>query len=423
MAMRNGKNSKTQPRLRLPYIEVLWVVLAAGMVLTIGWLFNQFNPLIEVQSAIQALETPVALAIVDNPPAQVLTTGTEAEAEAARIVPESSWDPQISPDGSRVVFASSIRRLVDGDTNEVNDIFVYNFENKLITRVSVDSAGQQSNNASYEPGISANGRYVVFTSWANNLSPDDSLNCDFWGTVSSPGCFLHDLVTGSTRLISKTPDGKPGNNFSQGAQIAADGGTIAFWSAASDLVPEDQEMCTGDINTHNCLDIFLYSPRTDQMERLRIGRRFRQNASGNFELSISANGRWILFTLESADLLAQDFGISEKYEVYLYDRETGLYEPVNLAADGVPGDDSSYTAGISDDGRWVAFSSRANNLVAGDTPGSIDVFLRDRQEGTVRGSAQRLMRVKRMEIAAHWEIQTWGGGTVKACGYLVMETG
>ncbi len=101
MAIRSEKNSKIRPLLRLPYMEVLWVVLAAGMVLTIGWLFNQFNPLIEVQSAIQALETPVALAIVNNPPAQVLTTGTQAEAEAARIVPESSWDPQISPDGSR----------------------------------------------------------------------------------------------------------------------------------------------------------------------------------------------------------------------------------------------------------------------------------------------------------------------------------
>ncbi len=362
-AMRSDPSmAERRPRLRLPYMEVFWVILAAGLVLTIGWVFNQVNPLTEVQSAIQSLETPVPQAIVDNPPEQVLNTG-QGSTEAVQIEPESSWDPQISATGRQVVFASSIRRLVDADTNEVNDIFVYNFENKLITRVSVDSAGQQANNASYEPGISANGRYVVFTSWANNLVPDDTLSCDFYDTVSScPDIFLHDLVTGETRLISKTPEGKPGNNLSQSPQISADGGTIAFWSAASDLVADDQAKCTPENNTFNCLDIFLYSPLTDMLERIPVGRRLNQIV-GNFELSLSANGRWILFTLESSDLLAQEFGISRGYEVYLYDRETGQYEAVNLAADGTPGDDSSFSASISDDGRWVAFSSRATNLV------------------------------------------------------------
>ncbi len=386
MAMRSTPRDtfQRQPR-RLRIWEAVWVMIAIGFILGSGWLVNQINPLVEVRPTSPPSANNQASPPLNDPPQQVLTTGLSTNNEATILEPENSWDPHISPGGSHLVFASSIRRLVDEDTNEVNDIFVYNFADKQLTRVSVTSAGQQANNASYESAISANGRLVVFSSWASNLVEGDALTCTFWsGTGSScPDIFLHDLVTGETRLISKTPEGLPGDNFSLAPEISADGRTIIFWSAASDLVAGDKANCPTVGNPQACLDIFIYSLPTGQMERIPIGRPIGDLFSGTLELNITADGRFILIPLEQRDQLAQEIGMEQAYEVVLFDRENGTIEPINLAPDGTPGDDSSFSASISDDARWVAFSSRASNLVPNDTHGSIDVFIRDRQDGSV----------------------------------------
>ncbi|MCF7983825.1 MAG: HYR domain-containing protein [Thiohalocapsa sp.] len=146
----------------------------------------------------------------------------------------------LSADGRHVAFRSAAANLVAGDSNAVADIFVRDLDAGFTERVSVDSAGNESNGPSLSPAISADGRYVAFHSAASNLVPGDA--------NGAPDVFIHDRELGLTRLLSVDPAGRPGNAASLGAVLSADGLIVAFESDAGDLVP-------GDVN--GLRDIFV----------------------------------------------------------------------------------------------------------------------------------------------------------------------
>jgi hypothetical protein len=85
-----------------------------------------------------------------------------------------SWDLTLSADGRCVAFASDASNLVAGDTNGYRDIFLKDTQTGAVTRLSTDSNGSQANGPSFDPGISADGRYVAFPSAASNLVADDT---------------------------------------------------------------------------------------------------------------------------------------------------------------------------------------------------------------------------------------------------------
>jgi Tol biopolymer transport system component len=154
-----------------------------------------------------------------------------------------SYLPAISADGRFVGFPSLADNLVSGDTNGVTDVFLHDTQTGMISRVSVDSGGFQSNEYSYELAISADGRFVAFRSFASNLVPDD--------TNGTHDVFLHDMQTGQTSRVSVDSGGGQSNQMSMDPAISADGSLVAFWSLASNLVP-------GDTNGHR--DVFLHGP-------------------------------------------------------------------------------------------------------------------------------------------------------------------
>src|SRR5207245_11479639 len=102
--------------------------------------------------------------------------------------------------------------------------------------------------------------------------------------------------------------------------------------------------------------------------------------------ALSADGRFLAFDSAAADLVAGD--TNRVSDVFVHDRQTGTTERVSVASDGAQGNGSSgllsfaFPPALSADGRFVAFVSFATNLVAGDTNGATDVFVRDRQAGT-----------------------------------------
>jgi Tol biopolymer transport system component len=149
--------------------------------------------------------------------------------------------PSISADGRYVTFSSDANSLVPGDTNGVSDVFVHDRLTGQTSRVSVASDGTQGNNASAVPAISADGRFVTFTSRASNLAPGPVH--DDWNI------FLHDRETGQTTLISVAADGTPANGLSTRPHASADGRHISFDSSANNLV-------SGDTNGEQ--DIFVY---------------------------------------------------------------------------------------------------------------------------------------------------------------------
>jgi Tol biopolymer transport system component len=153
--------------------------------------------------------------------------------------------PAISADGRFVAFWSNADNLVVGDTNGASDVFVHDRETGVTERISVDSAGNQGNNDSLEPAISADGRFVAFLSGADNLvSGDTNGNLDI---------FVHDRETDVTERVSVDSVGNQGNNHSLEPAISADGRFVAFRSYANNLVPGD---------TNSTADVFVHDRKT-----------------------------------------------------------------------------------------------------------------------------------------------------------------
>lgn len=228
-------------------------------------------------------------------------------------------------------------------------------------------------------------------------------------TEQGNGCkdiYALNLTTGISETITVSFDGSPADADSVAPVTSADGRWIAFWSRASNLVDNLQVTC-GEGDSH-CLNIYIYDRQSKKMTRLPVGR--SNNFEDNFSidrLSISADGRYVAFSLLSSDNLVTRVGMTASQEAYIYDQVEGKYIPVDINVHGEPGDDSSLSPVLSADGRFVAFASRSSNLVEGDTNGVFDVFVRDLQSGVVE-------RVS---------VKSDGSQTDKSSGVFYGETG
>ncbi|MBA3868421.1 MAG: PD40 domain-containing protein [Anaerolineae bacterium] len=165
-----------------------------------------------------------------------------------------SANSTISADGRFVAFWSYSTNLVPDDTNYTTDIFVRDQQTGSTERVSVSSTGTESNFYSFDPVLSADGRFVTFYSAAFNLVPDDTNHYN--------DIFVHDRQTGSTERVSVSFAGTEGNNYSENSAISADGRFVAFHSLASNLVPDD---------VNNSYDIFVHDRQTGNTERVSVG--------------------------------------------------------------------------------------------------------------------------------------------------------
>ncbi|MFB7256915.1 hypothetical protein [Streptomyces nojiriensis] len=300
--------------------------------------------------------------------AALLTGGvahaTDAEPKPAGTTPigSSAGSPSISADGRYVAFASPARDLVAGDTNRADDVFVRDRQTGAITRVSVDSAGNQANNVSRNPSISADGRYVAFESFATNLVAGD--------TNRYRDVFVHDLQTGETTRVSVGSHGEQSDSESSHPSISADGHYVAFDSPASNLV-------SGDTNDSH--DVFVRDRQTGGTTRVSVDSNARQGDGISQLPSISADGRYVAFSSGARTLsLFPDNNHAD--DVFVHDRLTGYTDRISVGPGGEEGNSASRTATVSGDGRFVAFESTASNLVAGDTGGPFDtdIFLYDR---------------------------------------------
>jgi Tol biopolymer transport system component len=268
-----------------------------------------------------------------------------------------SWTSSVSADGRYVAFSSYDSNLVEGDTNSAYDVFVRDREMGTTERVSVDSGGNQANKDSVHPLISADGRYVAFSSAAANLVPDD--------TNGHGDVFVHDRETGITGRVSVDGNGNQGNSYSGSPSISADGRYVVFASKATNLVPGD---------TNGLTDIFLHDTHGGVTDLVSVSSGGEQ---ANWECGypfISADGRLVAF-LSRANNLAPDTPNSGYYKIFVRNRETGSTE-VAVASSGF-----YYSPSFSADGRYVAFFSYTNDLVPNDTNGVGDVFVYDRQTG------------------------------------------
>ena len=279
-----------------------------------------------------------------------------------------SFAPAISADGRYVAFQSSADNLVINDTNNVNDIFVYDRQAGTTERVSVATGGTESNDSSSDPAISADGRYVAFVSGATNLVGSD--------TNGANDIFVHDRQAGTTERVSVASNGDEADSFSFNPAISADGRYVVFGSSATNLF-------SGDTNA--VPDIFVHDRQTEMTERVSVATGGGEANGPSYAPVISSNGRYVAFVSEADNLVSGD--TNGQTDIFVHDRQQDTTERVSLTNDGAQADGPSFFSSISADGRYVAFESSASNLVSGDTNGLQDIFVRDRQlETTVRVS-------------------------------------
>lgn len=281
-------------------------------------------------------------------------------AEAA----DGSYESAITPDGRFVVFSSAANSLVAGDTNGVSDIFIRDRQANTTERVSVDSAGGQANgNGSYSPSITTDGRFVTFSSGASNLIVGD-IN-------SSSDIFIRDRETNTTGLVSVDTAGMQGTSGSVDPSISSTGRFIVFQSFAPNMVADD---------TNGAFDIFVRDLQTNTTERVSVDSSGAQAAGGSFNPSITPDGRFVVFDSVATNLVAGDTNSSS--DVFIRDRQESATERPSVGAAAVEAaGGGSYSPAVSSDGRFVAFHSNATNLTPGDTNAQPDVFVRDRQAG------------------------------------------
>jgi Tol biopolymer transport system component len=273
--------------------------------------------------------------------------------------------PALSGDGRFVAFESMASNLVSGDTNGTSDIFVRDLINKVTVRVSVSTAGDQANGASSDPAISENGRYVVFESIANTLIGSD--------TNGASDVFLHDRVTGTTTRVSVGSGGQ-GNNGSFDPAISANGGFVVFESRATNLVGNDNN---GEI------DVFIRDVAKGQTGRVNVrsnGYQARGGPSGN--PTVSGTGRFVVFDSLAKNLVNGD--TNRASDVFIRDRLTRKTKRVSIRSGGGQANAWSFDPTISKNGRYIAFSSDASNIVRNDTNRKTDGFVRDRLTKKVR---------------------------------------
>jgi Tol biopolymer transport system component len=270
----------------------------------------------------------------------------------------ASTAPAVSADGRYVAFLSRATNLVRGDTNARIDVFVWDRAGRTTSRVSVSGRGAQGDgdaSRSGRPALSADGRYVAFGSGAANLVPGD--------TNGAPDVFVRDRTAGTTTRVSVATGGTQGSGAAASPAISADGRFVAF----AGLFPGDRFGA-----------VYLRDRRDGTTARISAA-----GANGDSRTpALSADGRYAAYVSDAANLVPGDTnGVPD---VFVRDRTAGTTGRVSVAGSGGQADEQSYTPALSSDGRYVVFASDATTLVPGDTNHVGDVFAHDRRTHATR---------------------------------------
>ncbi len=282
----------------------------------------------------------------------------------------SAIQPQgaVSKDGRYVVFVSDVNSLVSGDRNGQQDVFLRDTTLpstnpnaiKLISHLATD-AKKSGSGTSSAPFISADGKYVVFSSTANDLVAGD--------TNGEQDVFLYTVADGSIALVSK--GAAPADGASESASVAVNGTEVyvTFTSRATNL---------GATVAGGFSHVYLWTKSTGQVKlvsRTTVGTGTTGGNQDSIAPVISADGKYIAFTSNATNLAGVTTDTNAASDVFLYNITADTLTLVSKSAAGAIGNGASSNVVISDINGVVAFQSKATNLTAiADTNGQTDVF-------------------------------------------------
>jgi len=270
----------------------------------------------------------------------------------------------MSADGRYVVFQSTATNLVGGDANGFFDVFLRDTVTGTTTLLSTATGGTQGNNVSSVAAITDDGRFVFFNSTATNLVGGD--------TNAVLDVFMRDTQTGVTTRVSTLSDSSQANGASQNVDVTGNGAFIGFQSTATNLV-------AGDSNGFS--DAFVKNLSTGAVTRVSVADDESQANGNSLVARLSDDGNRASFVSTASNLTANDTN-GAVTDIFVRDIAAGTTTLVSVSTGGGSGDGQSSGASISGNGRYVVFQSDATNLVAGDTNGATDIFVRDLQTNT-----------------------------------------
>jgi Tol biopolymer transport system component len=282
---------------------------------------------------------------------------------------DDSYYPSISADGRYVAFSSDATNLVPGDSNGVSDVFRKDRLSGEVVRVSVGPGGVQADDesyTSYATAISADGRYIVFASEATNLVPGD--------TNGFEDVFVRDVVAGTTMRVSVGPGGVEADGLSQIASISADGNRVAFQSWATNLLAQ---------RSHP-LHVYVHDVAAGVNLLASVSASGEPADGASQWAAISGNGEVVAFTSNAHNLGADVPQSSFAYMFYLHDFGTGFTRPGVVTPSLLEGSRFAILATLSHDGKLVAFWSDDEGLVPGDTNGTGDTYVLDVETDLLR---------------------------------------
>lgn len=322
---------------------------------------------IAIGLCLPVLGMPAAVGASSLSTTTLLTPGVDSKGANARFLMANGRS--LSRDGRITVFATPSTNIVGQDTNGESDVFAYDRTTKKTELISKNSNGQPGNAASMYPTVSADGRYVAYLSSATDIVPGVSSNCP-----SPNQCgmvFVYDRTTQQQIVVNRATGGQVLPSYYYDApSISGDGQFVVFAAR----VPAPSGVTENLYMRHIPTEItrLVSADNNDNPVRTFGG-----------EPSVSHDGRYVTFTTAEAIAPEDTNGVND---VYL--RDVQLYATTlvsSLAHKPTTAGNSSSSGGmISSDGRFVAFHSFSSDLVAGDTRGYRDVFLRDLQAGSTR---------------------------------------
>lgn len=277
-----------------------------------------------------------------------------------------SLRPWVSANG-RVVAFESWAALSPADGNGISDVYVRDRDAGTTVLASANWQGSVGNFGARHAALSGDGRFVVFDT-PNALVPGDTAHSDV---------FVRDLWTAVTQRVAIAFGGGPPNGDSYPGTISRDGRYVAFLSLATNLIANDTNG-----GSFSGRDVYVRDMQSGAIEIASINAAGQQaNDGSHYSVALSHDGRFVLFSTAASNLVSGD--TNGRHDIFVRDRVSGTTECVSTAPGGVPGNDSVEIdrIGISDDGRYIAFSSYSTNLVVGDTNGKSDIFVRDRWLG------------------------------------------
>ena len=277
-----------------------------------------------------------------------------------------STEAAISSDGRFVAFSSDADNLSAEDADGIRDVYVRDLATGVTTLVSRAGGpgGEGGSDGSSRPSISADGRLVAFSSFAPNLSTEDE--------DSFEDVFVRDTALGTTTLVSRASGqtGAAGDHASFAGVISADGRRVAFVSAAVNL---------SDVDDPASQDVFVrdLAAATTTLASRGDGTGGAPADGNSLSPALSADGRYVAFSSLASTLSDEDDDFFRN--VFVRDLATGTTTLASRAAGafGAGGDGDSFEPSLSGDGRFVAFSSEAGDLSAEDDDASEDVYVRD----------------------------------------------